>query len=134
MTAPYREVTNLVLKTLGDFGPMTAKELAVETKVPVNNVSMVLSRCRRNNVRKRSKQIKRVYIHTWVIEPIVSGIKLREHPRMVFALGNKPDAKKPPPKNDSQRSHERRVKQLGRINSIFAIGARDMNVLTHDTT
>jgi len=134
MTAAYREVTNLILKTLEDFGPMTAKELSVETKVPINNVSMVLTRCRRNNTRKRSKQAKRVYIHTWAREPIVSGIKLRENPRMVFALGNKPDAKKPPPKNDTQRSHERRVKQLGRVNSIFSIGARDMNVLTDNAT
>lgn len=134
MTAVYREVTNLVLKTLGDFGPMTARELAVETNVPINHVSMILTRCRRNNIRKRSKQAKRVHIHTWVLEPIVSGIKLRENPRMVFALGNKPDAKKPPPKTCALRCHERRVKQLGRISSIFAIGARDMNVLAHDAT
>lgn len=134
MTAAYREVTNLVLKALEDLGPMTAKELSVETKVPINNVSMVLTRCRKNNTRKRSKQAKRVYIHTWVHEPIISGVKVRENPRMVFALGNKPDAKKPPPKSDAQRSHKRRVSQLGRINSIFSIGARDMNVLTHDAT
>jgi hypothetical protein len=134
MTAAYREVTNLVLKALEDFGPMTAKELSAETNVPINNVSMVLTRCRKNNTRKRSKQAKRVHIHTWVHEPIISGVKVRENPRMVFALGNKPDAKKPPPKSDAQRSHKRRVSQLGRANSIFSIGARDMNVLTHDAT
>lgn len=132
MPTAYREVTTLVLKVLGDFGPMTAKELAAETGVVINHVSIILTRCRKNNIRKRSKQIKRVYIHSWIRDPVIVGVKVRENPRMVFALGSKPDAPKPAPLNDSQRSRKRRATQLGRVSSIFSIGARDMNVLTDD--
>ena len=39
MVAAYREVTELVLKVLGDFGPMTAKELSAETGIVINHVS-----------------------------------------------------------------------------------------------
>jgi hypothetical protein len=53
---------------------------------------------------------------------------------MVFALGNKPDAKKPPPQSSALRCRKKRANKLGRVSSIFAIGARDMNLLTDNAT
>lgn len=130
MVAPYRDVTEKVLSALKDFGPMTARELAIELDACTNNISMVLTRCRRDCSKKRSKQPKRVYIHSWTRTVVIDRERVRDNPRMVFALGNKPDAKKPPPQNNAVRCRKKRANALGRVNSVFSIGARDMNLLT----
>jgi len=130
----YGNITDKVLEVLRDFGPMTAREIAVELGVHVNGVSMVLTRCRRDCSKKRSKQPKRVHIHSYTRTVVVDRERVRDNPRMVFALGNKPDAKKPPPQNNAVRCRKKRANALGRVNSIFAIGARNMNVLAHDAT
>lgn len=128
--APYGDITDRVLEALKDYGPMTEKDLSVELNLDRNAVSMVLTRCKKDHSKKRSKQPKRVYIHSWTRSAVIGLGTARENPRMVFALGNKPDAKKPPPQNDAMRCRKKRANKLGRVNSIFAIGARDMNLLT----
>jgi len=140
MAVRYGEITDKVLEALRDFGPMTAREISVEVGVHVDTVSMVLTRCRRDNTKKRSKQPKRVYIYSYtrtaLVEhetALVEHERTRDNPRMVFALGKKPDAKKPPRQNNAVRCRKKRANALGRVSSIFSIGARDMNVLTRDT-
>lgn len=130
MVAPYREITEKVLDTLKDFGPMTAREISIELDACISTISMVLTRCRKDNTKKRSKQPKRVYIHSWTRTAVIDRERVRDNPRMVFALGNKPDVKKPPPQNNAARSRKKRANALGRVNSVFSIGARDMNLLT----
>jgi len=132
MVAPYGDLTEKVLQTLRDFGPMTAREISVELGAHVNTVSMVLTRCRKDNRKKRSKQPKRVYVHSYTHSIVIDRERVRDNPRMVFALGSKPDVKKPPPQNNAARCRKKRANALGRVNSIFAIGARDMNMLSHE--
>lgn len=134
MVAPYGDVTDKVLGVLRDFGPMTAREISVELGEQLSTVSMVLTRCRRDGTKKRSKQPKRVYVHSYTRTVVIDRERVRDNPRMVFALGDKPDAKKPPPQSSAARCRKKRANALGRVNSIFAIGARDMNVLAHDAT
>jgi hypothetical protein len=126
----YGDITDRVLQVLKDFGPMTAREIAEELKIDIDCVSMVVFRCRQNNSKKRSKQPKRVYIHSYTRTVLVDRERVRDNPRMVFALGDKPDAKKPPPQSNAVRCRKKRANALGRVNSIFAIGARDMNTLS----
>ena len=133
MAVKYGEAVAKVLETLKDFGPMTAREISVELDIHVNVVSVALHRCRKVRIDRRSKFVKRVYIHSWTRTVVVDRERVRENPRMVFALGSKPDAKKPPPQSGAERSRKKRANKLGRVNSVFSIGARDMNVLTNDT-
>jgi hypothetical protein len=128
----YGEITDKVLELLKEFGPMTAREISVELGVHVNGVSMILTRCRKDNTKKRSKQPKKVYVHSWTRTVVVDRERVRDNLRMVFAFGSKPDVKKPPPQSNSVRCRKKRANALGRVNSIFSIGARDMNTLVDD--
>lgn len=130
MTVRYGENTEKVLRLLGAYGPMTAQEIARDLELAVAYVSAVMSRCRKNHTNKRSKQPKRVYIHSWTRTLVVDKEKVRDNPRMVFALGDKRDAPKPAPQSNAERCRKKRINALARVNSVFAIGARDMNLLS----
>ena len=131
------ELTDKVLEALKDFGPMTAREISIEIDCEIGTVSMVLTRCRRSDVRAaqgRTKRLKRVHIHSWTYGLVVDRAGTTITPRMVFALGDKRDAKKPPPMTNAQRCRKKRVADLRRVNSIFSVGARDMNTINNDHT
>ena len=127
MAAKYGEVVEKVLGALKDFGPMTARELSTDLNIPVNVVSVALHRCRKVRIDRHSKFAKRVYIESWTRTLVIERLRVRDNPRMVFALGSKPDAKKPPPQSNAERNRKKRNKKAVRVNSIFAVGAINMN-------
>ena len=121
MSLEYGALTILVISALEELGPMTVKEIAFETGVSVATSSMVCTRCR------TAKRERRIYIHSWVHVPITG---LRMYPRMVFAAGDKPDAPRPVPLTNKQRTAKRRERKTHQmVNSIFAIGDRKIEGL-----
>ena len=86
---------------LADVGPLTSREVAEFFPEASHwNVSSALSALRR----ARNKQ---VYIKTW--RRALEGN--REHIRAVYALGSRPDARKPPPVSNAEKCKRWKAKQ-----------------------
>lgn len=104
-----------VCSVLAHSGPLTMREVAgffPDEYYP--NVSSLLSA-----MRKRLKT-KRVHIHHWTREGVG-----RKYLRAVYALGNRPDARKPPTLSASERrrAHKERKKLPTAPNSVWQLGA-----------
>lgn len=120
----YGDNVRRVLEAISELGPMTAKDIAQETNIHVDSVSMVLTRCRLKHKNRSSKAIKRVYIHSWVREAYFNdGKELVQH-RMVFGLGSKKDAPKPKPQGNAERCKKSRDNKLRKVSNIFDMGHR----------
>lgn len=94
-------------------GPLTMREVAsFFPDVDYRRISCFLTAMRLTVVTKQ------VYIQSWTMEGIG-----RRYPRPVYALGNKPDARKPKPMNNAERQRRARAKlkpPVGVVNSVFA--------------
>lgn len=67
-------------------------------------------------MRRATKTLpKRIYIVRWVYEDDEG----RYYPRAVFALGNKPDARKPKPNKAKDNSARFRARKRDRASSVF---------------
>lgn len=101
--------------TLVQFGEITAMELAEHLGITRYVAHAVL-----NRMNKRTKAgLKRVH----VVRYIDDHDGARTYPRAVFALGDKPDAKKP--KADQlavKRRYYARLKSRTTMNSVFNLG------------
>ena len=87
MTAKWGSVTREVLRMLEEEGPMTRAEICKQLKRDKDDIAAVVTR-----LHKRSPDAgKRVYVKEYVYD--MEGE--RYYPRAVYALGDKPDAKKP---------------------------------------
>ena len=102
-----------VRELLADVGPLTSREVAEFFPEASHwNVSSALSALRR----ARNKQ---VYIKTW--RRNLEGN--REHIRAVYALGNKPDARRPQAVTNAEKCQRWRKKQrIPTVNSVWALG------------
>lgn len=78
-----------IVATLTEYETMTAQDLARELDMLDRRVSSTLSRMRRVT----PMCPRRVHICAWVFE--TEDPAERRYPRAVYALGDKPDAKKP---------------------------------------
>ena len=98
-----------------EFGELTAMELADYLEITRYDAHAVL-----NRVNKRTKSgIKRIY----VVRYIYDHDGARKYPRPVYAIGDKPDAKKP--KSDKlavKREYYARLKSRTTMNSVFNLG------------
>ena len=111
-TVPYGSVTGAMLKVLED-GPATANEICSAINRDRYQVSAVISRLRRAGVNTP----KRIYVMDWATDH--SGERM--YPRPVYALGDKPDKKKP--KVDRAAAARRwRATRNKAVNSVFALG------------
>lgn len=101
--------------TLVQFGEITAMELAEHLGITRYVAHAVL-----NRMNKRTKAgLKRIHI----VRYIDDHDGARTYPRAVFALGDKPDAKKP--KADQlavKRRYYARLKSRTTMNSVFNLG------------
>ena len=97
-------------------GPLTMREVAsFFPGVDYRRVSCFLTAMRLTVVHKQ------VYIQSWTMEGIG-----RRYPRPVYALGNKPDARKPPPMNNAERQRRARAKLKPPVavpNSVWQLSA-----------
>ena len=115
MTRPRGEIVNQVLKYLEEEGPMTRQELCERIGLDRLYVSAVITRMAKATPRKP----KRVYIHSYVFD--ADG--QRRYPRAVYALGDKPDARKvrESRKEVTKRYREKKKRRLTGI-SVFHLG------------
>lgn len=75
-----------IINCLAEFGPQSAREIADYTDIKLACVTATLHRMSRANGRRA----KLVYVKRWAI----SGAEIKRTVK-VYALGNRPDAKKP---------------------------------------
>lgn len=98
-----------------EFGEITASELAEHLGITRYDAHAVL-----NRMNKRTKAgLKRIH----VVRYINDHDGARTYPRAVFAMGDKPDAKKP--KADQlavKRRYYARLKSRTTMNSVFNLG------------
>jgi hypothetical protein len=100
-----------------EFGEITAMELAEYLGISRYDAHAVLTR-----MNKRTKAgLKRIHI----VRYIYDHDGARKYPRAVYAMGDKPDAKKP--KADQlavKRDYYARLKSRSTMNSVFNLGLR----------
>ena len=109
-----QRVTDTIV-ALVQLGEMTAMELAEYLDIARYDAHAVL-----NRMNKRTKAgLKRIY----VVRYIYDHDGARKYPRPVYAIGDKPDAKKP--KADRlavKREYYARLKSRTTMNSVFNLG------------
>lgn len=81
--------TQRILRMLAELGPMTRLEICRELEPNAQNISSLVSAL----LREQPCNPRRVHISGWICE-IEGG---RRYPRAIYALGDKPDAKRPRP-------------------------------------
>ena len=104
-------VVDAIRRLIADHGPMSPGQLAHELGLPTGRVSEILRRWAKATPR-------RAYIARWDVLPDSQHL----HPVPLYALGDKPDAKKPAPlsrKVTNRRHWKLRTDRLER----FAPGA-----------
>lgn len=110
----YGKTTDQILSLLSEQ-EMTLAEICEQTGQSKQNISALL---RRLNV-VTPRMPKRIYIVRWVHD----AIGARRYPRAVYALGDKPDARKP--KSDIKairKRYEERLRKKWSGASVFNLG------------
>jgi tRNA G37 N-methylase Trm5 len=98
--------TDLVIQHLRDFGPATTAELCRHIPHNRHTITSALELLRKN----RPVKPRCIHIHAYTHD---DEIKQR-YPRAIYAFGNKPDAKRPPPENGTTRTKRWRDQQVVR--------------------
>ena len=114
-----------VLDELQACGPMTAAELNQHLKETKHRIAAATSRLRRAHLNTP----KRIHVTTYVFDHEGQ----RCYPRPVFALGDKPDARRPKPdKKAIKQRYEEKVRRQRTTNFVFNL-ARPMRQAVVDT-
>jgi len=94
---------------------MTSAEIVETTRMDIHNASDAILRLSKPN----SKRPKRIYVLSWVTDHPGQ----RRYPRAIYALGDKPNAKKPKPDpNARKREYEARKKNRLKGSFVFHLG------------
>lgn len=112
--------TQLVLEHLEEFGPSTCVELCRMIQRPRCTVVAALKALRTNQI----KRPRMVHIQSYTYDDEVK----QRYPRAIYALGNRPDAKRPKPEKGTERTKRWREKQVLRTrdNKRMAIAANSV--------
>lgn len=108
----YTGATDAILRLLAEYGPMTRAE--IDRELPgYRNLSSLVSLL----TSERPANPRRAHICGWVWD--TEG--MREYPRAVYALGDKPNAKRPKPKTRAEIVARYKAKRSTKCytNSIF---------------
>jgi hypothetical protein len=81
--------TQRILRMLDELGPMTRLEICRELEPNAQNISSLVSAL----LREQPRNPRRIHISGWTFE--IEGE--RHYPRAIYALGDRPDAKRPRP-------------------------------------
>lgn len=96
-----------VLEALREIGPMTTREMAKRLGLAIQTVNSA--------IKLLSSSPRRVRVQSWVRE----ACGARSYLRARHAIGNKPDAAKPPAKKVTGAQHRKSVKSRYANSSIF---------------
>lgn len=118
MTAAWGNSTDRMLAALAELGRATRAQLQSHAGIDKNTAGQVVARI--TQVAKRGPMTgqRRAYVCDWTREH--DGA--RDYLRPVYALGNKPDKPRPPPKCMKQVKREYRARRRQRIER-FSPGA-----------
>lgn len=115
MKAGYGETSTKILKIISEYGPMTRQEVCVHLDTDRMYVSAIITRMTKDT----PKAGKRLYVESYVYDS--EGQK--RYPRAVYAVGNKPDAKRPKPDHkETRRRYLANVRKRMTGNSVFNLG------------
>jgi DNA-binding Lrp family transcriptional regulator len=115
MRVKYGETTKAILKGLAELGPMTRSEIQQSVGVDKESIAAIVSRLHKDTPRVG----KQIYITGWVYD--AEG--QRRYPRAIYALGSKPDAKKPKASAlENRRRYDRKRHAMFSMNSVFNLG------------
>lgn len=118
----WGEVSQRMLQLLADVGPMTRSELCAHLGEPKDKISSTVSRLSRDCPRMG----RRIHICEYVYD--MEGE--RRYPRAVYAIGDKPNKRRPKPDQLAvKRAYWARRKAKLTANSVFHLGMtrRDMD-------
>lgn len=115
MKTPHGETVARIEALIDSYGPMTRVEICQHIGKDRRCVSSIVSRMMKQTPRKP----KRLYILRYVFDHEGE----RSYPRAVYALGDKPDARRPQsdPKA-AKRRYNAKVKALNTANFVFNLG------------
>lgn len=103
-------IAQSVRDLLAAIGPLTSREVAdylgISHRVAANTLCHM-----------RAAATRTAYIESWTRDG--PG---KEYPRPQWMVGDKPDAKKPPRRKNSQKCREWREQVRGRVPSVFHLG------------
>lgn len=111
---PPGRLMNSIAAYIEEVGEATRAEIADAIGLGVFRVSTAVTRMMRTT-RNRERMI---HIVRWVYD---GDIGERRYPRAVYALGNKPDAKKPKV-TEAERLRKYRANRKMRVASVFDLG------------
>jgi hypothetical protein len=115
MRVKYGETTKAILNGLAELGPMTRAEIQQSVGVDRDSIAAILSRLHKDTPRVG----KQIYVMGWAND--AEG--QRRYPRAIYALGSRPDAKRPKSSTfDNRRRYERKRHALFSMNSVFNMG------------
>jgi len=106
------ETVAQVLELLREVGPMTRAEMSQHLQIDRRNLASVVTRM----IRSSPRLPRRIHILRYVFD--MEG--QRAYPRAVYALGDKPDAKRPVPDTKAiKRRYNAKVRARNTANFVF---------------
>jgi len=106
------DTTKRILDAVAEYGPMTTREICDLLGLDILRSGSLVARL---SVARKLVP-KRLYIERWILD--AEGQKL--YPRAVYALGDKPCAKRPKPDRVSvQRRYRQKLYSKYKANSVF---------------
>lgn len=115
MKAGYGETSTKILEIVTEYGPMTRHEVCAHLGIDRAHVSAIITRMTKDT----PVAGKRLYVESYVYDS--EGQK--RYPRAVYAVGNKPDAKRPKPDTkETRRRYLANVRKKMTCNSVFNLG------------
>jgi hypothetical protein len=106
------DTTKQILDAVAEYGPMTTREICDLLGLDLLRSGSLVSRL----AVARKSVPKRLYVERWILD--AEGQKL--YPRAVYALGDKPCAKRPKPDRVAvQRRYRHKLYAKYKSNSVF---------------
>ena len=108
----YGQTVADILRVLAECGPMSRAELGQHIQVSHRCLSSVVSRMARTT----TDMPKRIHIVRYIYD--MEG--QRRYPRAVYAIGDKPDARRPKPNpKATKRRYNAKVRAINTTNFVF---------------
>ena len=112
---PFGSSVKKILDALEMCGEMTVEEICQHIEIDRDHVSTILTRMR--------KPLKSMGQRVYIVRYVHDAEGLRRYPRPIYAIGNKPNAKKPKSdKKEIKRRYNAKLRKLMTTNSVFNLG------------